>query len=159
MTQVKRRRRRIPPLERAVQRILVGDGCWLWLGATSGGYGVIGVNYRADGYQKTIRVHRLLYEALVGPIEDGKELDHLCRVRRCCNPSHVRQATPEENMFAPGSQTFGALNAQKTHCPKGHPYDEVNTYWRKDRPGHRECRACLSTPRRRRESVLSGAYA
>ena len=32
------------------------------------------------------------------------------------------------------------LNAQKTHCPNGHVYDEVNTYTSKS--GSRSCRAC-----------------
>jgi hypothetical protein len=27
-----------------------------------------------------------------------------------------------------------------TECPKGHPYDEVNTFWNPS--GHRECREC-----------------
>jgi 5-methylcytosine-specific restriction endonuclease McrA len=30
-------------------------------------------------------------------------------------------------------------NGQKTHCPKGHPYDGENTYWYK---GARQCRTC-----------------
>lgn len=34
----------------------------------------------------------------------------------------------------------GGRNKLKTHCPKGHPYDEVNTILSKD--GRRCCRAC-----------------
>lgn len=34
----------------------------------------------------------------------------------------------------------------KTHCPAGHPYDEVNTYV--DKRGHRSCRACQRERRR-----------
>lgn len=33
----------------------------------------------------------------------------------------------------------GERNAEKTHCSKGHPYDEANTYWYQ---GWRRCRAC-----------------
>lgn len=47
-------------------------------------------------------------------------------------------------------------NATKTHCPKGHPYDESNTYWRPPtakRPySCRICRTCqysISEERRR----------
>lgn len=29
-----------------------------------------------------------------------------------------------------------------SHCPKGHPYDEANTYIRKNRHFSRACRAC-----------------
>lgn len=31
-------------------------------------------------------------------------------------------------------------SALRTHCPKGHPYDESNTRW--DKYGHRVCREC-----------------
>lgn len=34
----------------------------------------------------------------------------------------------------------GISNGLKTHCPHGHPYDEVNTRYNKD--GSRGCRAC-----------------
>jgi len=47
-------------------------------------------------------------------------------------------------------KTYAAANAEKTHCPQGHPYDEANTY-RKPR-GDRECRIC----RRERERARSG---
>lgn len=33
-------------------------------------------------------------------------------------------------------------NVVKTHCPKGHPYNEENTYVLPSRPGARYCRAC-----------------
>ena len=30
-----------------------------------------------------VQTHRAAYEEIVGPIPDGLELDHLCRVRAC----------------------------------------------------------------------------
>lgn len=37
----------------------------------------------------------------------------------------------------------GERNAEKTHCSKGHPYDEANTYWyRSDGYLRRQCRTC-----------------
>jgi hypothetical protein len=34
----------------------------------------------------------------------------------------------------------GIVNASKTHCPRGHAYDEANTF--RDRKGSRVCREC-----------------
>lgn len=38
------------------------------------------------------------------------------------------------------------LRALVQSCPKGHPYDAANTFWRRD--GRRECRACRNTAAR-----------
>lgn len=108
--------------------------CWLWTAhRSSHGYGRVGV----DG--KGRQAHRVVYELLVGPIPDGMQLDHLCRVRHCVNPAHVEPVTPREN-YRRGFSAFG-VNARKTECPQGHPYDEANTYFTPG--GGRKCRACM----------------
>lgn len=114
-------------------RVVVTPGCWLWTGAqTSDGYGRFTLNNR------TVGVHRLTYELLVGPIPEGMQLDHLCRVPQCCNPAHLEPVTPRLNThrspIAPA-----ALNARKSHCPYGHPYDGPNLILKS---GHRVCREC-----------------
>ncbi len=107
--------------------------CWLWLPPDDGnGYG----QFHRKG--SVIRAHRFAYEDMVGPIPDGLELDHLCRVRRCVNPSHLEPVTTEENLLR--GMGPAAINARKTHCPQGHPYDEANTYRYKNKRG---CRACV----------------
>ena len=113
-------------------------GCWLWFGTTTPtGYGQIGVR------GKTRYAHRVMYEAHRGPIPDGLEIDHRCRVRHCVNPEHLELVTHREN------QRRGAVarNAYVTFCPSGHEYDEANTYHLPD--GRRNCRAC----RRAREAA------
>lgn len=110
-------------------------GCWLWLGALNPeGYGVFGTGMRRP---KTMLAHRWGYEYFVDPIPDGMQLDHICRVRCCVNPRHLRPVTSRENSYAPGS----LHNWSKTHCPKGHPYSEANTYIRQTRR-ERRCRKC-----------------
>ncbi|MGH7474177.1 MAG: HNH endonuclease signature motif containing protein [Candidatus Methylomirabilales bacterium] len=124
-------------IESIFDRLIPAYGCCIvWTGSkTSAGYGNVG---RKGG---TSLVHRLVYEHFRGPVPEGLELDHLCRNRVCCNPDHLEAVTHRENSKR-GSA--GAVNAARqraiTHCPKGHPYDEANTY--RSRKGSRSCRQC-----------------
>jgi hypothetical protein len=68
------------------------SGCQLWLGATIEGYGVVG----HEG--KIRRAHTLAYELKNGPIPDGLEPDHKCRVRCCINDAHLEPVTRGENV-------------------------------------------------------------
>jgi hypothetical protein len=86
----------------------------------------------------TKAAHRLFYEQLVGPIPDGLQLDHLCRVRHCVNPDHLEPVTQTANVLRGIGPT--AVNAGKTHCVHGHPFTPDNTYINKQ--GNRHCRAC-----------------
>ena len=67
--------------------------CWRWLGSpTANGYGQMSL-----GSDK-IYAHRFSYETLVGPIPPGLQLDHLCRVRICVSPAHLKPVTSRENV-------------------------------------------------------------
>jgi HNH endonuclease len=112
------------------------DTCWLWTAArTHGGYGQFGL---ARG--KAVRAHRLAYELTIGPIPDGLELDHLCRVRNCVNPAHLEPVTHAENMRR-------AVSAWAiTHCPAGHEYTPDNIV--RSHPGL-VCRTCHNARNRR----------
>lgn len=108
-------------------------GCWIWqLGMFRTGYGSVW-----NGERNTV-AHRVYYEDLIGPIPDGLTLDHLCRNRACCNPGHLEPVTMRENVLRGDSIT--GRNARKTHCLRGHPFDEQNTRIMKG--GGRACRAC-----------------
>lgn len=125
-TVVKRR------FENQVERI-TESGCWIWMGCINdSGYGI------AYCEKTLVRAHRLSYLIHIGPIPDGLELDHLCRVRCCVNPAHLEAVTRKENLRR-------GINAEsnRTHCPQGHPYNEENTLiskW-KGKTG-RQCRIC-----------------
>lgn len=86
-------RKRVPVLERAFGRLRYEHGCWEFTGAKTNGYGVVG----AGGGTRTALVHRIVYMGLVGPIQEGLFLDHLCRNRACCNPLHLEVVTVTEN--------------------------------------------------------------
>lgn len=101
--------------------------CWIWTGGTfPAGYG----SYWLDG--RSVLVHRVVYELLVGPIPGGLELDHVCRVRACCNPKHLEPVTPAENM----------IRTQRSRCVNGHLMEGPNLRTVKGKPGQRRCAAC-----------------
>jgi len=105
-------------------------GCWLWAGNMwTGDYGRIGFKGRNR------LAHRVVYELIRGPIPEGLELDHLCRVHSCVNPDHLEPVTHHENM-----KRSPLTHRKKAYCPRNHPYegDNVVVY----RSGFRHCRAC-----------------
>ncbi|MDL5205070.1 HNH endonuclease signature motif containing protein [Streptomyces sp. ALI-76-A] len=121
------------PLERIMQRTDRTGECWLWRGRLNkDGY----AEHKLHG--RTHMAHRTTYESLVGPIPDGMQLDHRCRVRHCVNPAHLEPVTSRENTLR--GVGLAKQNADKTHCPQGHPYDEANTYRYKN---YRRCKTCL----------------
>lgn len=114
--------------------------CWVWAGATNRGYGAFRIGPR------TVQAHRWIYLETVGPIAPKHELDHFAcdgGSSGCVNPAHVRPVTPRENNMR--STSTAALNAVKTHCKHGHPFDEVNTY---RYHGKRMCKQCGRDRRR-----------
>jgi len=126
------------------------DGCWLWTGAVlQSGYPRIQIAGEAWP------AHRVAYALFVGSLDRSLTLDHLCRVRRCCNPKHLEQVSPSENKRR-------GYDAQET-CRSGrHPWDPENpetTYT--DPRGGRFCRQCmrdrLNSYRRRRRKALCAA--
>lgn len=108
------------------------DGCWLWTGANNGRYGI-----SVDPKTKRVTTaHRVLYEHFKGPIPDGLEVDHLCRVKLCVNPDHLEPVTSKENMRRANAHP----RKLKTHCKRGHEYTPENTVINKR--GNRHCKQC-----------------
>lgn len=65
--------------------------CWIWAKGLRGGYGVI----RREGKNQV--AHSYFWKRVYGEISEGLELDHVCRIRSCINPSHLEAVTHEEN--------------------------------------------------------------
>lgn len=112
------------------------DECWQWLGAVNKftGYGAF---YNG---KSMIGAHRMAYEVHVGPIPPRMTIDHVCNVRTCVNPAHLRVCTTYENTQA--------AKERRTACRAGHPLID-HTYT--DQTGASRCRACNTA--RHREYV------
>jgi len=71
--------------------------CLLWIGSRiHSGYGMVWVPEES----KQRLAHRVAYETWVGPIPDGMDIDHTCKVRNCIEPTHLRPLSPKENRGA-----------------------------------------------------------
>ncbi len=134
------------PIERFKAKYVVltdllhnGTPCWIWV-----------ANLHAEGYGrfylngKRVLAHRFSYEYYRGPIQGGKEPDHLCRRKSCVNPFHLEAVTHIENMRRGDVWNVRTI---KSHCPYGHPYSGDNLCIK---GGKRRCRECLKA--RKRES-------
>jgi hypothetical protein len=122
------RRRLLERLERRTEKES-GDGCWLWSGYCRRGYGRV----RVAG--KTLSVHRVAHELLIGPIDAGADVDHDCHNRdstcpggvdcphrRCWRPDHLRAATRSENVRA--ARTRGIVEV-----PPARPEEDEAGLW------------------------------
>lgn len=132
------------PLRRFWSYVNKTPGCWLWTGKVEdSGYGRFWTGERTD------MAHRYAYTLLVGPIPEGYTIDHVkergCTSKACVKaiadehgPAHLEPVTYRENNLR--GDCWSGVNARKTHCPQGHPYDATNTYWWN---GWRHCRTCM----------------
>lgn len=127
------------------------DGCWVYMrGLDRCGYAQIIVDGRMS------MAHRVVYEHEVGPIPEGMEIDHLCRVRNCLNPQHMEVVTRRQNVRrgTSGEATRTMWRSKET-CARGHS----DWAWSKNgsRPDFRYCRTCkwLAVQARKQRKVLA----
>jgi len=124
--------------ESIARRITVDpvSGCWI-----VGGY------HDREGYARIggRGAHRVIWEHFNGRVPAKLVLDHRedfgCLSKACGWPAHLLPVTNRENCTRNGMSGVAAVNAAKTRCDNGHPFDLFNTYFRPD--GHRDCRACI----------------
>jgi hypothetical protein len=125
----------------------LSTGCLEWTGARCGQKSQYGAfTWPA---RRQIVAHRAAWLIVHGEIPDGYEIDHLCRNPICVAIEHL-DAVPQIVNWQRG-RSVTRMNALKVSCPRGHAYNEANTYT--DRRGRRSCRACRREKRAERNAI------
>jgi hypothetical protein len=108
------------PLAQRIERFFArGEGCWLWTGNTSDGYGQI----KTSGAMRY--AHKVMYEMQIGPVPEGLFLDHICHVRNCVRPDHLRVVTTKQNL----ENLAGANRNNKTSGVRGVSKHKATGKW------------------------------
>lgn len=69
-------------------------GCWIWKKRLNiGGYAICTAT---KGLSQV--VHKTIFMLFFGEVLKGKQLDHLCRNRKCVNPFHLEVVSTAENV-------------------------------------------------------------
>lgn len=135
------------------------DACWPWLGGkTKAGYGVF---YLTRGRREY--AHRVAYALVVGPIPEGREIDHVCRTPGCVNAAagrettgalHLEPVTHQENVAR--GEAPSAIVARTGVCSRGHSMNDAIVH----ADGRRECRACRNENKRanRAKRLADGSF-
>lgn len=118
--------------------------CWLWIGHVepTTGYG------RFQVQRKTWNAHHWAYSRFVGEIPKGYDRDHLCRVRRCVNWTHLDAVPHRENVLR-GKAPAAVIHATG-RCARGHERTAENYY---EAPGGKGY--CIPCRRARRSAGCS----
>lgn len=95
--------------ERFWTNVTKTDGCWLWTGAKTGGYGRIRIN------GAMVYAHRASFTWAHGPIPDGLCVMHQCDTPACVNPSHLCAGTMADNNADRDAKGRGVIPVGEAH--------------------------------------------
>lgn len=99
------------------------------------------VTFSVNGKPRTFTVHGVVLAAFVGPRPEGLQVRHFPDRDPANNRlDNLIYGTPKENMEDRDEWHGTNYEANLTHCPQNHPYDEANTY--RTPSGFRQCRTC-----------------
>lgn len=147
-------RNRRSPFERTWNKFTIGDDCWDWTASVDrDGYGRVSV----DGMRARNAAYELRRPPRVYPKKPRKQREPklFCKsghsfdeantiwgegrrsCRACARENSRRHEERKRERF--GRSPDLRVVSDRTHCRKGHPYDNENTYWFR---GQRKCRAC-----------------
>ena len=125
--------------------------CWIWTGSKVDNHkGLIYGQIWANGKKEL--VHRVSYQLFIGNIPKNLTIHHLCKNPLCVNPFHLKTMPLRENILIGNGAT--AINAKKTHCPKGHLLTGKRLYRGKAGRYCLQCNQAYNKQYRKNQKVL-----
>lgn len=76
-----------------------GDGCWLWTGSMTRGYGQFSLPRLNSGGASKVYAHRYSWALTNGNIPDNLSVLHRCDTPACVRPDHLFLGTQGENLM------------------------------------------------------------
>lgn len=134
----------IPLEQRFWAKVNKTKTCWLWTATKCSGYGNIWVN------GKNVPAHRVSLFLLNIDIPKGMVVDHICRIRACVNPDHLRIVDMKTNALE-NSVSPVAINNKRITCKNGHLFDRINKC---NGRLYRSCRACHNAASQKHKAKL-----
>jgi len=90
--------------------------CWLWTGGgTLNGYG----QFNSIEEKRKVFAHRIAYFLGYGVDPGPLHVLHICDVRLCCNPAHLRLGTAADNIH--DAVAKGRMPSGDSHYIRKHP--------------------------------------
>lgn len=83
----------IPVEHRFWTKVQKSNGCWLWTGTKTKGYGMI-----LGPGRLPLQAHRVAWTLIFGHIPDGLSVLHHCDVPLCVKPTHLWLGTQADNL-------------------------------------------------------------
>ncbi len=113
------------------------DSCWLWTGVINHEYGLFSL--RGNRY----RAHRVSFTLAKGKIPSRLVIDHMCKVKNCVNPEHLRAVDLVTNVMENSDSPSAAFKA-RDKCENGHELTGRNLFIESKSNGatFRRCRVC-----------------
>lgn len=128
--------------ERAASNWTLDLDCWV-SNYSIGSHGYAQIGWQENRKTHTVLAHRASWELTMGPVPLGHTLDHLCKTKRCVNPSHLRILPNFEN-----ARRTSGRDWEVGKCLNGHS----NEFLVSDCRGKKFCIVCETTiwPSKRR---------
>ena len=142
-------------IERFWSKVDKTEVCWNWTELlTNNGYGQFSIKGKA------VRAHRWIFQRVFGELPKDILVCHKCDNPKCVRPDHLFAGTSQDNNIdTVKKQRYVSANAMKTHCKRGHSFDEHSRPKTNSKGGiGRFCKKCntirsVAGHRKRRERL------